>query len=204
MKVAKLMAALMLLVAGTSFAADDGWYGKASFDQKDKLNSSTNEFHNVTALTIGKRLGDGWSIEALVEEELVKNGSSGQGDEGLYQLRLNKSFATGTMFTPYVGLSVGEKNKATIGFPIYRYDIGVNTALGERLVLGINWRHRQAFDDKLSSGAATKYDTNETRIGLGYKLTKVDTITVSYAQERRADKVSSEYNTTAISYSRSF
>ena len=155
-------------------------------------------------MTVGKRLGDGWSIEALLEEELVKNGSSGQADEGLYQLRLNKSFATGTMFTPYAGVAVGEKNKATIGFPIYRYDVGVNTALGERIIVTLNWRHRQAFDDKLSSGVATKYNTDETRIGLGYKLTKVDTITVSYAQERRADSVSSEYNTTAIAYSRSF
>ena len=204
MKVTKLIAALMLTVAGSAFAADDGWYGKVGFDQKDKLNSTTNEFHNVTSMTVGKRLGDGWSVEALLEEELVKNGSSGQADEGLYQLRLNKSFATGTMFTPYVGVAVGEKNKATIGFPIYRYDVGLNTALGEKVVVTLNWRHRQAFDDKLSSGAATKYNTDETRIGLGYKLTKVDTITVSYAQERRADSVSSEYNTTAIAYSRSF
>ena len=200
----KFLAIAALLVSGSAFAADDGWYGKIGFDQKDKLNSKTNEFHNVTSMTIGKRLGNGWSMEALVEEELVKNGSSGQGDEGLYQLRLNKSFATGTMFTPYVGVSTGVKNKATIGFPIYRYDVGVNTALGEKLVLGLNWRHRQAYDDKLDNGSLTKYNTDETRINLGYKLTKVDTITISYAQERKADSLSSEYNTTAISYSRSF
>ena len=204
MKLKSILVAAVMMVSTTVFAADDGWYGKASFDQKDKLNSKTNEFHNVTSLTVGKRLGDGWSIEALVEEELVKNGSSGNADEGLYQLRLNKSFNTGTMFTPYVGVAYGEKNKATISFPIYRYDVGMNTALGEKIVVTLNWRHRQAVDDKLSSGALTKYDTNESRIGIGYKLTKVDTITVSYAQERRDDKLSSEYNTTAISYTRSF
>lgn len=200
----KFLAVITLLVAGSAMAADDGWYGKIGFDQKDKLNSKTNEFHNVTSMTIGKRLGNGWSMEALVEEELVKNGSSGQGDEGLYQLRLNKSFSTGTMFTPYLGISTGVKNKATIGFPIYRYDAGLNTALGEKIVLGLNWRHRQAYDDKLDNGSLTKYNTNETRINLSYKLTKVDTVTVSYAQERKADSLSSEYNTTAISYSRSF
>lgn len=204
MKLKSILAAVIMMVSTATFASDDGWYGRASFDQKDKLNSKTNEFHNVVALTVGKRLGNGWSLEALVEEELVKNGSTGQGDEGLYQLRLNKSFSTGTMFTPYVGVSTGVKNKATIGFPIYRYDLGVSTALGEKFVLGVNWRHRQAYDDKLDNGSLTKYNTNETRIGLGYKLTKVDTITVSYAQERRSDSLSSEYNTTGISYSRSF
>ena len=108
------------------------------------------------------------------------------------------------MFTPYVGVAVGQKNKATIDFPIYRYDVGVNTALGEKVVVGLNWRHRQAFDAKTSNGTATKYDTNETKLNLGYKLTKSDTVTVSYAQERNADKLSSEYNTVGVSYTRSF
>jgi opacity protein-like surface antigen len=202
MKLAKILAVATLLVAGAAQAGD--WYGSVGFDQKDKLNSKTNEFHNVTSMTIGTKLGYGFSVEALVEEELVKNPSSGSyADEGLYQLRGNKSFDTGTIFTPYVSLAVGEKNKASLSFPIYRYDIGTTVKLTDQIGAKLNWRHRQAWDSTYH-GTATKYDTDETRIGLFYKFTPVDTITVSYAQERAKDGLSSEYNTTAISYSRSF
>jgi opacity protein-like surface antigen len=203
MKAVKLLAAVAMVVAAGAASAGD-WYGSIGFDQKDKLNSKTNEFHNVTSMTIGNKLGNGFSVEALVEEELVKNPSSGSyADEGLYQLRANKSFETGTIFTPYVGLAVGEKNKATLSFPIYRYDIGTTVKITDQIGAKLNWRHRQAFDAHVNN-TATKYDTDETRIGLFYKLTAADTITVSYAQERNKDGLSSEYNTTAISYSRSF
>ena len=202
MKLAKILAATTLLVAGVAQAGD--WYGSGSYDQKDKLNSKTNEFHTVVALTVGTKLGYGFSVEALVEEELVKNSSSGNfADEGLYQLRGNKSFDTGTIFTPYVSAAVGEKNKASLSFPIYRYDVGTVIKFTDSIGTKINWRHRQALNDTYHS-TATKYNTDETRIGLYYKLTPVDTITVSYAQERNNDGKSSEYNTTGISYSRSF
>jgi len=202
MKVTNLVAALVLVAAGAAQAGD--WYGSASFDQKDKQNSSSNEFHNVVALTIGKKLGNGFSIEALVEEELVRNaGTADYADEGLYQLRLNKAFETGTIFTPYVGVAVGEKNKASLSFPIYRYDVGTTVKFTDSVGVKLNWRHRQAWDSTYDN-TATKYNTDETRVGLYYKLTAVDTITVSYAQERNNDGKSSEYNTTGIAYSRSF
>ena len=201
MKLVKLVALAALLAAGAAQAGD--WYGSIGFDQKDKLNSKTNEFHNVTSMTIGTKLGNGFSVEALVEEELVKNGSADYADEGLYQLRGNKSFNTGTIFTPYVGLAVGEKNKATLSFPIYRYDLGTNIKITDTIGAKVNWRHRQAFDDHVHN-AATKYNTDETSIGLYYKLSAVDTVAVAYKQERNNDGKSSEYNTTSISYSRSF
>lgn len=201
MKTFKLLAVAALFVASTAQAGD--WYGSIGFDQKDKLNSKTNEFHNVTSMVIGNKLGAGFSVEALVEEELVKNGSADYADEGLYQLRANKSFDTGTFLTPYAGVAVGEKNKATLSFPIYRYDVGTNVKVTDSIGVKLNWRHRQAFDTHVHN-AATKYNTDETKIGLYYKLSPVDTITVSYAQERNNDGKSSEYNTTGISYSRSF
>jgi hypothetical protein len=203
MKLVNLVAAVAMVVTAGAASAGD-WYGSAGFDQKVKQNSSTNEYHNVYSMVIGTKLGNGFSVEGLVENEQVERSSSGQAHEGLYQLRLNKSFDTGTIFTPYVGVAVGEKNKATIDFPIYRYDIGTTVKITEQIGAKLNWRHRQAFDSKLSNGTATKYSTDETRIGVYYKLTPVDTITVSYAQERNTDGISSEYNTTAISYSRSF
>ena len=102
MKLKQILTIAALLVTSAAQAGD--WYGSVSYDQKDKQNSTSNEFHNVVAMTIGNKLGSGFSIEALVEEELVKNtGKADYADEGLYQIRLNKAFETGTLFTPYVG-----------------------------------------------------------------------------------------------------
>ena len=203
MKVAKILATMVLVATAGLAVAGDGWYSGLSMDRKDKQNSSTGESHDVYGLTVGKKIEGGFAVEGLIENEQVNKSSSGQAHEGLMQLRVNKSFDTGTMFTPYVGVAVGEKNKATIDFPFYRYDIGVNTALTESLSVKLNWRHRQAFSDTVN-GAATKYATDEASVGVGFKLTPVDTITVSYKQERNTDGVSSEYNTKGISYSRAF
>ena len=197
----KMLVFLLCVMSSAGYCSD--WYGNASVDQKDKLHSKTNEFHNVVAFTIGKKLDNGWSVEGLVEEELVKNGSSGQANEGLYQLRVNKQFKTDTIFQPYMGVATGVKNKATIGFPIYRYDIGTRVKLTDSLTGRINWRHRQAFHETTDSHP-TKYNTDETRLSLIYNVTKTDAVTLSYAQERNNDGLSSEYNTLGISYSKHF
>lgn len=194
----------------TAFAGD--WYGSVGLDQKDKQNVTTGEYHNVFSMTIGKKLGDGYSVEALIEDEQVRSASAKH--EGLYQLRVNKDFHTETMFTPYVGLAAGMKSKeggwnASLDFPFYRYDLGIKAKLTEQITARLGWRHRQAMDAVYDT-KDTKWNTNETTLALSYKLTDVDTITAAYKIERMNDgglvasKQSSEYNTTAISYSRAF
>ena len=213
----KKIAIATTLVLAAGAASAEGWYGGVSLDQKDKLdnsNNTTGEYHNVFAMTIGKKLGDGYSVEGLIEDEQVHSTVSHKGKhEGLYQLRGNKDFDTGTMFTPYVGLAGGVKSKSntdtsngTLDFPFYRYDIGVKAKLNDMFSVRLGWRHRQAVNDTFD-GTATKWNTDETTLALGYKLTDVDTITVAYKMERSADKsvtTMSEYNTTAISYTRAF
>ena len=44
MKLKHILAAVTMMVSATAFASDDGWYGKVGFDQKDKLNSKTDEY----------------------------------------------------------------------------------------------------------------------------------------------------------------
>jgi hypothetical protein len=194
----------------TAFAGD--WYGSVGLDQKDKQNVTTGEYHNVFSMTIGKKLGDGYSVEALIEDEQVRSASAKH--EGLYQLRVNKDFHTETMFTPYVGLAAGMKSKegglnASLDFPFYRYDLGIKAKLTEQITARLGWRHRQAMDAVYDT-KDTKWNTNETTLALSYKLTDVDKITAAYKIERKNDgglvasKQSSEYNTTAISYSRAF
>ena len=195
-----------------AYAGD--WYGSVGLDQKDKQNSSSGEYHNVFSMTIGKKLGDGYSAEVLIEDEQVRLAGTGPKSkhEGLYQLRGNKDFLTETMFTPYVGLALGMKSKETgiggsLDFPFYRYDLGVKAKLTDQITARLGWRHRQAMNETYDT-LATKWNTNETTLALSYKLTDVDTITAAYKIERRNDSASanpsSEYNTTAIYYSRAF
>jgi len=196
------------ILSFSSFATYAGdWYGSIGLDQKDKQNSSTGEYHNVFSMTIGKKLGDGYSAEVLIEDEQVRSGAAKH--EGLYQLGAKKDFHTETMFTPYVGLAIGTKSKTESGlsnsldFPFYRYDLGVKAKLNDQFSVRLGWRHRQAFDDKFD-GKDTKWNTNETTLALSYKLTDVDTITAAYKIERRVDSASSEYNTVGLSYARAF
>lgn len=199
-----------MLSFATCAAYAGDWYGTIGLDQKDKQNVTTGEYHNVFSMTIGKKLGDGYSAEFLIEDEQVRNG--GGKHEGLYQLRGNKDFHTETMFTPYVGLATGMKSKeggnnSSLDFPFYRYDLGVKAKLTEQITARLGWRHRQAINDTYDT-KPTKWNTNETTLALSYKLTDVDTITAAYKIERRNDSASanpsSEYNTTAIYYSRAF
>ena len=206
----------------TAFAGD--WYGSVGLDKKDKKNSpSTTEYHNVYSMTICKKLGDGYSVETLIEDEQVRNpgvGVSKAKHEGLYQLRGNKDFDTGSMFTPYVGLALGMKSKAvgatnyggSLDFPFYRYDLGVKAKLNDQFSMRLGWRNRQAANDTYDN-QATNWNTNETTLALSYKLTDVDTIAAAYKIERSAGASGSgstsggkisEYNTYAISYSRAF
>ena len=205
----KKIAIATTLVLAAGAASAEGWYGSVGLDQKEKQNSSSGEYHNVFSMTIGKKLGDGYSVEGLIEDEQVHGSNAGK-HEGLYQLRGNKDFDTGTMFTPYVGLAGGVKSKTTttgtygtLDFPFYRYDIGVKAKLNDMFSVRLGWRHRQAVNDTFD-GTATKWNTDETTLALGIKLTPDDTISVAYKQERANDGLSSEYNTTAISYTRAF
>ena len=217
------IATMLVLAAGAASAGD--WYGGVSLDQKEKqATSASTEYHNVFAMTIGKKLGDGYSVESLIEDEQVRGVAGDQPKtkgkhEGLFQLRGNKDFDTGTMFTPYAGIAAGMKSKTasstvyggSLDFPFYRYDLGVKAKLNDMLSVRLGWRHRQALNDTYD-GQSTNWNTNETTLALGIKLTDVDTISVAYKIERSNDSSKgstnggsiTEYNTTAISYTRAF
>ena len=216
-----LVALATLSLISSAFAEeskDKKWYdvssgyGSYEFSHKDKLISSGGENHDVQTLTVGARLQHGWSVEIATETERVDFQTSGTRKmEGLSQVAVGKSFKIEENnflddFTPYVKLAYGHKFKSTIDFAIFRYDLGTNYKLSDSLGLQLNWRHRQAFDSLVEDGTVTDYQTNETTLGFIYKFTPKDSIRFAKKIER-ADaglNASSEYNTTSITYSRSF
>ena len=189
-----VLATILASVFGIASAA--GPYAGLTFDEKDKVNSV--EKHYVYGLNVGQKFGNGWSTEARMEDERVETGSA-QKQESLAQVKVNYDIATSTPFTPYVAAAVGHKNKATIDFNFWVAEAGVKAKFGD---FGVRYGYRRRADWEQSTTNA--YNTDEQTIAFGYDVTKNDTLSVAWKQERANDSVSSEYNTKGIYYTRRF
>lgn len=193
MKAVKLLAAAVLAVAAGAASAGD-WYGSATFDYKDKVNSA--ESHNVYGLAVGNKLSNGLTVEGRMEDEKVSVGDGTQKQEGLMQLKVTKDVGTFFGVTPYVAAAVGQKNKSTVDFPFWIGEVGAKVKLNDTFSVKYNWRQRTAFDNNTTNS----YDTKENTLALNVNLTKVDTVSIAYKQERGT----SDYNTTGVYYTRGF
>ena len=188
----KFLVLAALLAAGLAQA--EGTYASFTYDQKDKQEST--QLNHVYGLNIGQKFGNGFAVEARMEDEKVDPGAGAtQKQEGLVQVKGIYDISTGTMFTPYVAAAVGQKNKSTSDFGFWVGEVGVKAKLNDAFTVRYGWRQRTAFDT-----TANSYDTKEQTIALTANLTKVDAIGIRYAQERGT----SDYNTTGIFYTRSF
>ena len=221
-----LVALATLSLIGCAFAEESketNWYdvssgyGSYEYSYKEKQNVTNGEVHAVQTVTLGARLQHGWSVEIVDETEKVdyQSSTTAQSMEGLTQFGIGKSFKIQENnfldnFTPYVKFAYGHKFKSPIDFPIFRYDLGTNYKVTDSFGVQWNWRHRQAYEDTIqtatSTSTATKYKTNEQAIGLIYKFTPKDSIRLAKKIERAdaSGNLSSEYNTTSLTYSRSF
>jgi len=189
----KFLVLAILLAAGIAQAG--GNYASITYDEKDKQNAT--QMNYVYGLNVGQKFDNGVTAELRMEDERVE--STSQKQESLMQAKVSYDIATGTVFTPYVAAALGHKNKSTIDFDFWLAEVGVKAKMGD---FGARYgvRRRTAFDNNTTNA----YDTTEQTVALSYNLTKQDSISVAYKQERRNDSVSSEYNTKGIYYTRSF
>ena len=189
----KLIVLAALLAA--SVAQAEGTYASLSYDYKDKQN--TTQLNHVLGLTIGQKLGNGFAVEGRMENEKVDPGAGAtQKQEGLVQVKGIYDISTGTMFTPFAALAIGNKNKSTVDFPYWVGEVGVKAKINDTFGVRYGWRQRTAFDNNTTNS----YDTRENSIALTAALTKNDTVGLRYAQERGT----SDYNTSGVFYTRSF
>jgi hypothetical protein len=189
----KLIVLAALLAA--SVAQAEGTYASLSYDYKDKQN--TTQLNHVLGLTIGQKLGNGFAVEGRMENEKVDPGAGAtQKQEGLVQVKGIYDISTGTMFTPFAALALGNKNKSTVDFPYWVGEVGVKAKINDTFGVRYGWRQRTAFDNNTTNS----YDTRENSIALTAALTKNDTVGLRYAQERGT----SDYNTSGVFYTRSF
>ena len=189
----KFIVLAALLAAGLAQA--EGTDASFSYDYKDKQNST--QSNQVLGLTVGQKLGNGFAVEGRMENEKVDPGAGAtQKQEGLVQVKGIYDISTGTMFTPFAALAVGNKNKSTVDFPYWVGEVGVKAKINDMFGVRYGWRQRTAFDNNTTNS----YDTRENSIALTAAVTKQDTIGIRYAQERGT----SDYNTSGIFYTRSF
>jgi hypothetical protein len=179
------------MTAAFGLVKAEGTYGSLTYDQKDK--QSSDQVNHVYGLNLGQKFKDGWSAEVRMEDEIIAVGNGTQKQEGLAQIKVSKDFSFG-MVTPYVAAAVGQKSKSTSDFPFWVGEVGAKVKLGDSLTARYGWRDRQAFD------LANSYNTREHTVALGLNVTKQDTVTAAYKQERGT----SNYNTTGVYYTRSF
>ena len=185
----KTVLALALLASLTVFAGDN-----VAVDYSVKKKVDSTQHNDVYGLTVGHKLDSGITTEVRFENETTNTSKQ----EGLMQVKGIYDLAGAAGITPYVAAAVGHKMKATENFEFYVAEVGAKTNLGP---VGLKFasRLRSPFDED-HIGAGSKYRTYENSLTASYKLTKVDTIGVKYANE----KGDSNYHTTGISLSHAF
>ena len=177
-----LIAALL-----ASTAAWAGDYASFDFSRKDKQNSG--QVNDVYGLNVGHKFDGGFAIEGRMEDEVVNTPKH----EGLVQVKGIYDLGTWSGVTPYAALGTGYKSKSTTNFNFYVAEVGAKADLGP-VNVKYAYRQRDAYD------TGNSYNTHENSLTVGYNLTKQDSISIKYAQERG----DSDYNTWGVGYTRRF
>ena len=189
-----LVAVLLAVSAISAVAGEPTTYVSATYDNKDKANSTAN--HDVFGINIGRDLGNSWKVEARMEDERVNGGAH----EGLAQVKVNKDIGTWYGVTPYAGVAVGMKDKSTSDFFYYVAEVGAKYTVLPGLTAFAQERLRTPFNENLDGHTGYGYKTWETQIGAKYAITPEHAVGVKYAMERG----DSTYDTVGVNYTYSF
>jgi hypothetical protein len=188
MKSKLFLSVLTLLTASSVFAASatielqdmNSLYG-----QKDTRNVVFSVRENINKSVIGDvTLGQVSAVGAGVGSTRVEVGLTGL-------------LPVTSFMTSYTRLGVGDKTTTTTSYPYYNIETGFKTPTP---IAGLNttfgFRFRTAFSEM------NKDTTRTIRLGLGYELTKVDTVGVRFDVVRGVAPQSQ--NVFALNYSRGF
>lgn len=188
MKVAKILAAVALLSAGSVYA---GGYADLQYYQEENRNTQSENIKY--ALTAGYKTDSAWDYSFKLEtsQAEVGNGSISEGVE----VRVRKSFAVGP-FKPYLGVRLGEKIGSSSHFTHYAVDAGTKFPLIGALSGDLGYRYRDAVD------TTNEYRSDRYHAALSYAITKQDSVALRYSQAY--GDTSEEKNSWRLTYSRQF
>lgn len=192
MKLAKIIAASLLFVAG---AASAGIYSTVELSTEENRNTQADNIKY--GLVVGTKQADGMDYSLKVETSQAEIGD-GNISSGV-ELRAKKTFAGYTAYDikPYVGVRLGQKITTDQSFTHYAVDYGVRLPLiGRDIQLDVGGRYRNAFD------TSNQYETSRLHTAVFWNFTKQDTVGVRYS--RAYGDTGEEKNAWRLSYTRSF
>lgn len=178
MKLVKILAIAALLVAGAAQAQSKGY---ASIEYTDEHNRVTDADNIKGAVVIGLKTPENWDYSAKLESSQAElgNGSISTGAE----TRIRKSFPNALgVFSPWVGIRLGQSIKSTEHFGYYAAEGGVKFPIAGALSGDVGYRYKDAF-------AKDGQQTDRVYALVSYALTKQDSVgirfTRSYGDEEK-------------------
>lgn len=168
MKLSKIVAVAVLLVAGAAQAAG---YTTFEYHQEEKRSDSTTK--DKLGVVVGTKTegGQDYSIKLDVSQSQWGTGSLGSGLE----LRARQGFKVAGV-NPYVGVRVGQKLGTDESFSHYAADVGVKFPIVGALSGDVGARYRDAF----STGHA--FQSTRYHAMVSYAISKSDSVGLRYSQ----------------------
>jgi hypothetical protein len=178
------------LLCLSEMAAAGPYASVAVENSENQLNGSKS---NGGELVVGNKWGDGWQGSFKLGFSQPDSGRTRNLSENV-ELRIKKTWKTDLLVNPYLGTRLGEKFGSTSNFSYYALDVGIVVPIGTNLDFDASYRYRNAFE------TYNNYETDRYGLGVGYKVTKDDKVSVTY-YESYGD---SETDSMKLQYTRSF
>ncbi len=194
MKVAKILAATTLLMAGAAYA---GPYVQLQYYDEETRSTKSDDYK--LGLVFGQTNPD--KTDYSIKLETNKRDFYEFGNEGIFEGRARKSFDSGFHnFEPYVGLRIGGrfgKYDKPENIWYYAVDAGVKFPIVSNWLSGdVGYRYRNSF------GGGDGFDSNRYHVGVSYAVTKQDSVSLRYSQSY--GDVTQEKNSWRLAYTHSF
>jgi hypothetical protein len=189
MKLVKILAITVLLVTGAAQAQNKGY---ASVEYYDEHNRATDVDNIKGAVVVGMKTPENMDYSLKMESSQAElgNGTISTGVE----TRVRRTFPNALgVFTPWVGVRLGESIKSTEHFSYYAAEGGLKFPIANALSGDIGYRYKDAFSKDAQQ-------TNRVYALASYAVTKQDSVALRFSRSYGDE----EKDAWRLSYTRSF
>jgi hypothetical protein len=189
MKLVKILAITALLVTGAAQAQNKGY---ASVEYYDEHNRVTDADNIKGAIVVGMKTPENMDYSLKMESSQAALGS-GSISTGV-ETRVRRTFPNALgVFTPWVGVRLGESIKSTTNFSYYALEGGLKFPIAGALSGDVGYRYKDAF-------STDAQQTNRVYVLASYAVTKQDSVGVRFSRSNGDE----EKDAWRLSYTRSF